>query len=80
MTRKFCDRCGKECESLIEIHIPLENHGNGRFSVEEKEVCGECNEIHNKLVETLTDIRFMMYKNLFELKGTNNERDHKKAD
>jgi hypothetical protein len=39
MTRKFCDRCGVECNSLTDIKIPIENHGHGSYSTKTIEVC-----------------------------------------
>lgn len=65
MIRKFCDRCGVECKCLTDIKIPLENHGNGSFSVEEMAVCDKCYEIHENIIETLAEIRISMYANLF---------------
>ena len=73
MTRNFCDRCGVECESLTVIKIPYENRGNGSFSTKEIEVCEKCNKIHESLIETLTDIRFSLYKNAFGMEGADDE-------
>ena len=73
MTKNFCDRCGVECEKLFDIHIPLEKSGGKvSYQVERIEVCKKCNELNDKIVETLIEIRFSMYKNLF-MKGANNE-------
>ena len=66
MTRHFCDRCGVECKSLITIKVPTENHGSGSFSTEEMQVCKTCNELHESILDTLTEIRITMYRNLFE--------------
>jgi hypothetical protein len=65
MIRKFCDRCGVECERLIDIKIPFEIHGNGSFCTKEITVCDTCNKIHENINKTLTEIRFSMYANLF---------------
>lgn len=78
MTRNFCDRCGVECKSVIVIKIPYKNNGKGSFSTKEIEVCEKCKKIHESLMETLTDIRFSLYKNVFGMKGADDER--RKAD
>ena len=73
MIRKFCDRCGVEFNSLTAIKIPIENHGHGSYSTKTIEVCDRCNKIHENINETLTEIRFSMYANIFT-KGDNNEQ------
>ena len=65
MTRHFCDRCGLECKSLITIKLPFKNNGHGSYSTEEMQVCKTCNELHAAILESLTDIKITMYRNLF---------------
>ena len=65
MTKKYCDRCGVERRELTAIKIPCEIHENGDFSVREIEVCEKCNEIHIKILKSLTDMRFSLYENVF---------------
>jgi hypothetical protein len=67
MIRKYCDRCGIECEILTTIKIPKEKIKLG-YITKEIEVCQKCNDLHESLLETLTDIRFTLYGNIF-MKG-----------
>ena len=67
MIRKYCDRCGIECETLTTIKIPKEKNKHG-YITEEIEVCQKCNDLHENLLETLTDITFTLYGNIF-MKG-----------
>lgn len=64
MTRNYCDRCGVECKSLTPIKIPKEKNKYG-YSTEVIEVCEKCNKIHESILETLTEIRFSLYANVF---------------
>ncbi|MBO5010512.1 MAG: hypothetical protein J6D20_07455 [Clostridia bacterium] len=73
MIRKFCDRCGVECKSLFDIRVPLENHGHGSYSTKDMAVCEKCNKIHESILETLTEMRFSMYENLFFKGGAKND-------
>lgn len=73
MIRKFCDRCGVECKSLIAIKIPQETHEHG-YCTKEIEVCKKCNDLHESLLETLTNIRFSLYKGVFGMEGANDEQ------
>ena len=73
MIKKYCDRCGIECKSLINIKIPAEKHKNS-YSVRTIEICEKCNKIHESLLETLTDIRFSLYTNIFLERSANNEQ------
>lgn len=68
MTKHYCDRCWKECDKLSAISIPEAKMNNG-FSTKRIEVCGSCEKDYNKILDTLTDIRFNMFNLFFELKG-----------
>ena len=72
MTRKFCDRCGVECKSLTAIKIPKEKHKHG-YSTRVIEVCKKCNDLHESLLETLTDIHFSLYRGVFGMEGADDE-------
>ena len=62
---KYCDRCGEKCDELFRIRVPNEKGSYGEFTVREMEVCKKCQTLHNNIVNTLTDIRFSMYENIF---------------
>ncbi len=78
MIRKFCDRCGVECEKLTDIKIPIEKSKDGGFSTKEMAVCETCNKIHENIIKTLIDIRFAMYGNFFIERSENGIHDIRK--
>ena len=61
MIKKYCDRCGKEVNSLLDIKIP---NIKASISFENKTiaVCISCKEEADNLYDKLTDIRFIMFK------------------
>lgn len=60
MTKYFCDRCGKECKTLIDIKIPKSKTRFG-FDTKSVQVCGECEKAYNNIVDKLVDIRFILF-------------------
>ena len=68
MIRRYCDRCGIECRELQTIKIPVKRTISG-FSTEPMEVCASCRKEYDRIIDTLTDIRFIMFNKFFQLKG-----------
>lgn len=65
MTKHYCDRCGMECEKLVTVRVPTENHHNGSFSTKSVEVCPYCEEVANRLIDLITDIRFTIFEKIW---------------
>lgn len=65
MTKYFCDRCGKECAKLEEIKVPSEKTRFG-FNVTLAQVCCECEKEYNDIIDKLTDIRFVLFRNFMK--------------
>lgn len=70
MTKHYCDRCGRECNSrdLTTIKIPKAKTIGG-FDTYELDACRVCKKEYDNLLDTLTDIRFLMFEKFFVLKG-----------
>ena len=60
MTKHFCDRCGKECQSLAEIKIPAEKVIGG-FSTKPVQVCTDCKKEYDDRIRKCIDIRFVIF-------------------
>ena len=71
MVKYYCDRCGAECEEtyLTEVAIPKEKKGFGSFSTDRITVCSSCNREYEKVIDALTDIRFLMFERFYPMKG-----------
>lgn len=71
MTKYFCDRCGIECKEkiLTEVAIPKEKLRYGSFSTDKISVCSACKKEHDKIIDTIIDIRFLMFEKFYEPKG-----------
>lgn len=71
MTKYFCDRCGieiSENETTGVVQVPTERRKQG-FSVKNITVCPSCKKDYDAIINTLTDIRFIMFDKFFNLKG-----------
>lgn len=62
MTKYFCDRCGKESDKLEEIHIPDKKTIAGSFMTKPIQVCRNCEQEHNVILDKCVDIRFILYE------------------
>lgn len=71
MTKYFCDRCGTECKEnvLTEVAIPKEKTRFHSFSTERLMVCSACEKEYNNIIDTLIDIRFLMFEKFYHTKG-----------
>lgn len=67
MTKHYCDRCGKECEKLEDIKIPTEKL-HYSFNTKTVQVCCNCEEEYNSIIDKLTDIRLILFRD-FEKGG-----------
>ena len=65
MTKKFCDRCGKETELLLEISVPDQKGEYQTFSTKPKEVCIDCKNLYDNLIGKITDFRFWLFEKFF---------------
>ncbi len=72
MTKHYCDRCGKECEKLEMIKIPTQKTRFG-FETRPGYVCGSCEEEYNNIINKITDIRFILFRDF--MKGADDERN-----
>ena len=61
MTKCFCDRCGKECETLDDIQIPTKKTEYG-FEKSVAEVCCDCKKEYDDIIDELIDIRFILFR------------------
>lgn len=70
MIKHYCDRCGVECEGrdLAIIKIPTKRTKTG-FETEPLDVCPTCEKEYMQIIDTLTDIRFIMFDKFFTMKG-----------
>ncbi len=70
MTKHYCDRCGTECKEkeLSTIKIPTVKTRNG-FEFRPADVCPACAKEYDNIIDTLTDIRFLMFDKFFKQKG-----------
>lgn len=73
MTKHYCDRCGKETSSLERICIPDKKTGKTSFSVKEFEVCKDCKNASENIVEKLIGIRFLLFADFMEKKDIGEE-------
>lgn len=67
MIKKYCDRCGVECEKLETVHIPTENHNNGSYSAGTIEVCPDCEKEYRKIEDVLIDFKITVYRKFFNI-------------
>lgn len=61
MVKYYCDRCGKEAETLEQINIPTEKTKNSGFLTTPTHVCPECKKEYDGILDKLRDIRFVMF-------------------
>lgn len=66
MTKHYCDRCGMECEKLVEVRVPHEKRHNGSFSAKSVEVCPCCEKEFNMINDLLIDIRFITFEEIWQ--------------
>ena len=75
MTKKYCDRCGKETDSVLyeKIPDPKASHDGRGYSTKEVELCRKCyytvktaTEQFNKSVH---NVRIAFYNTLFNMEG-----------
>ena len=71
MVKHFCDRCGTECKEniLTEVAVPTEKDSYHSFSTKRILVCHSCYKEYEKIIDTLTSIRFLMFEKFYNLKG-----------
>lgn len=76
MIKVYCDRCGIEIKSnaLTEVVIPKEKGENHTIITERIIVCNACATEHDKIIDALTDIRFLMFEKFYNAKGASDER------
>ena len=67
MTKHYCDRCGKEANSLTKNKIPNEVSSRDTYQAKEVELCNECNselkKFENSLLPAIINLKIAMYKN-----------------
>lgn len=61
MVKFYCDRCGKENEKLHEIKIPTQKREHHSFDTKPYQVCVECKNEYDNIIDKLTDIRFVLF-------------------
>ena len=61
MTKHYCDRCGKECEKLVEIKVPDKKTRYG-WQAKPAQVCDDCEKEYNDIIDKLTEIRFVLFR------------------
>jgi DNA-directed RNA polymerase subunit RPC12/RpoP len=66
MIKYFCDRCGKEVGKTIQIKIPKEKLKYGDFRATSIGVCDDCKKEFDKIIDKLTDIRFILFDDFME--------------
>lgn len=69
MIKCYCDRCGAEVPALYEVHVPDKKLSNKSFTNKTINVCFDCKKENEKILELLTDIRFLVFANYFEKGG-----------
>lgn len=71
MTKYFCDRCGTDCTKsvLTEVTIPKEKTRFHSFTTKRLMVCSDCEKEYYNIIDTLTDIRFLMFEKFYPTKG-----------
>lgn len=66
MTKYYCDRCGKECDKLEEVTVPIKKGFCVSTETKQMSVCFDCWRDHKKILEALIDIRLTMFNNFFK--------------
>lgn len=61
MTKFYCDRCGKESKKLYEIKIPTQKRKYNSFDTESYQVCVDCENEYDNIIDKLIDIRFVLF-------------------
>jgi hypothetical protein len=69
MIRKYCDRCGIECNVLHTIKIPADKREHAFVECIEVDVCEKCREHNNKLLKMVSDFRRLLYENFYNVKS-----------
>lgn len=73
MIRKYCDRCGIECDTLYTIKIPADKREYACFESIKVDVCEKCRVHNDKLLKMVSDFRFLLYENFFNVKREEND-------
>ncbi len=68
MAKYYCDRCGKESEMLHEIKVPTQKSAYS-FDTKPYEVCADCENEYDKIIDKLTDIRFALFEGFIRKEG-----------
>ena len=61
MVKFYCDRCGRESEELNQIKIPTQKTAYNTFNTKPYQVCVDCENQYNNIIDKLTDIRFVLF-------------------
>ena len=79
MIKKYCDRCGKECNSVLYSRIPdkKEDHDGTGYKTKEVELCHKCHNTVKQAVEqfnlSIHKVRIAFYDTLFNMEVQNDE-------
>lgn len=83
MIKKYCDRCGKEVNSVLYEKIPDLNasHDGTGYRTKEVELCHKCHRTVKEAVErfniSIHKVRIAFYDTLFNMEEENNENQNK---
>jgi hypothetical protein len=83
MIKKYCDRCGKEVDSVLYEKIPDPEacHDGTGYRTKKVELCHECHrtvkEATNQFNLSIHKVRIAFYNTLFNMEGQNNENQSK---
>ena len=71
MIKYICDRCGKECEKLHSLKIPIKKLSDSSCLSKHIDVCTECDKEADVLFDILADIRLIMFDKYMPQRGDN---------
>lgn len=72
MIKYYCDRCGKECQTLRSVKIPFKREKE-YFQTKTINACLACEKEANDLYDKISDIRFVMFRD-FMKEGVTDEQ------
>ena len=69
MVKQYCDRCGKECECLFKISVPVSKDRDqyGYFHQKSFDVCKSCENEHDALTDKLAEIRCVLFNDFMKV-------------
>jgi hypothetical protein len=79
MIKKYCDRCGKEVDSVLYEKIPDKkaHHDGYGYKTKEVELCHKCHWTVKKATEqfnlSIHEVRIAFYDTLFNMEEHNDE-------